>query len=235
MAALTESSWEGNLLGVGSRGERRWGLPWAGQKDAALLIQQGEDLSEDRGPPISSMRLRRAAGLAQEISNLVSSAGGYRAGWQTALVSHVCGGRDVFEGGSAALIHDQRGEGLSRMVQVCWIKMEGERWLCCEVICVIYVCFSEGHKRRHQHITLQVIYTVAFRKFRSHIVIGSLVLHKQFLDFFPPLVFLAFLQRYMIHYHSTGYSTQSSCSYIGCHIILKGQPRWFENVNSVLS
>lgn len=39
----------------------------------------------------------------------------------------MCGGRDVLEGGSAALIHDQRAEGLSHMAQVCWIKMEGER------------------------------------------------------------------------------------------------------------
>lgn len=45
-----------------------------------IAYSTGEDLSEDRGPPISSMRLSRAAGLAQEISNLVRRAGGYRAG-----------------------------------------------------------------------------------------------------------------------------------------------------------
>ncbi len=42
-------------------------------------------------------------------------------------MSHVCGGRDLLEGGSAALIHDQRAEGLLHMAQVFCIKIEGER------------------------------------------------------------------------------------------------------------
>ncbi len=52
----------------------RFALGWP--EGCCIAYSTGEDLSEDRGPPIYSMRLSRAAGLAQEISNVVSRAGG---------------------------------------------------------------------------------------------------------------------------------------------------------------